>query len=242
MAAGALLLAVAAVPAASYVPDGGVLITGGPPMPNQSDLVRAFAPRAAVVPAFLLVFGLMGGWLLAGRMLAPLHRITDATRIAANGSLSHRIHLEAARTSSASSRTASTPCSRDSRRTTPNSKDLQPTPPTNCAPRWRSPRRCSTSPAATPTATPASWPNASAPSTPARSTTEALLLLELRRLAVLHLERVDLSPIAEEAAETLMPVAGKHGVTIHTSGRHLTVGSHALLLQMVTNLAYRHRP
>ena len=44
--------------------------------------------------AFLLVFGLLGGWLLAGRMLAPLTRITDATRIAATGSLSHRIQLE----------------------------------------------------------------------------------------------------------------------------------------------------
>ena len=44
--------------------------------------------------AFLLVFGLVGGWLLAGRMLAPLARITDATRMAATGSLSHRIELE----------------------------------------------------------------------------------------------------------------------------------------------------
>ena len=36
----------------------------------------------------------VGGWFLAGRMLAPLTRITDATRRAANGSLSHRIELE----------------------------------------------------------------------------------------------------------------------------------------------------
>ena len=43
--------------------------------------------------AFLLVFGLAGGWILAGRMLAPLTRITDATRMAADGSLSHRIRL-----------------------------------------------------------------------------------------------------------------------------------------------------
>jgi len=43
--------------------------------------------------AFLLVFGLVGGWLLAGRMLAPLARIADATRTAATGSLSHRIRL-----------------------------------------------------------------------------------------------------------------------------------------------------
>src|SRR3954466_5827773 len=46
---------------------------------------------------FLLVFGLVGGWLLAGRMLGPLDRITDATRIAATGSLSHRIRLSGRR-------------------------------------------------------------------------------------------------------------------------------------------------
>ena len=51
-------------------------------------------PTAAVVLAFLLVFGLAGGWVLAGRMLAPLARITDATRTAATGSLSHRIELD----------------------------------------------------------------------------------------------------------------------------------------------------
>jgi signal transduction histidine kinase len=45
------------------------------------------------VLAFLLVFGLVGGWILAGRMLAPLTRITGATRLAATGSLSHRIRL-----------------------------------------------------------------------------------------------------------------------------------------------------
>src|SRR5438046_10767067 len=46
---------------------------------------------------FLLVFGLLGGWFLAGRMLAPLTRITDATRMAATGSLFHRIDLEGRR-------------------------------------------------------------------------------------------------------------------------------------------------
>src|SRR5690242_2152536 len=61
---------------------------------SHADLLRDFAPIAAVVMAFLLVFGLVGGWLLAGRMLAPLARITDATRTAATGSLSHRIQLE----------------------------------------------------------------------------------------------------------------------------------------------------
>jgi two-component system sensor histidine kinase VanS len=43
------------------------------------------------------VFGLVGGWILAGRMLAPMTRITDATRVAASGSLSHRIRLSGRR-------------------------------------------------------------------------------------------------------------------------------------------------
>ena len=66
----------------------------GPAHPNRSDLLRAFVPKAAWMLVFLLAFGLLGGWLLAGRMLAPLTRITDATRLAAAGSLSHRIRLE----------------------------------------------------------------------------------------------------------------------------------------------------
>jgi two-component system sensor histidine kinase VanS len=52
---------------------------------SHGDLWRAFAPTAATVMAFLLVFGQLGGWLLAGRMLSPLTRLTDATRVAATG-------------------------------------------------------------------------------------------------------------------------------------------------------------
>lgn len=42
-------------------------------------VVREFAPTAAIVLAFLLMFGLAGGWILAGSMLAPLTRIAHAT-------------------------------------------------------------------------------------------------------------------------------------------------------------------
>src|SRR5204862_8049410 len=50
-------------------------------------------------------------------------------------------------------------------------------------------------------------------------------------------ERVDLSLIAEEAAEALLPLAEKHGVDIESYGDVApALGSHALLLQMVTNL------
>jgi two-component system sensor histidine kinase VanS len=50
---------------------------------------------------------------------------------------------------------------------------------------------------------------------------------------------VDLSLIAEEATETLLPFAEKRGLTIETSGDVApTFGSHALLLQMTTNLVH----
>ena len=86
MIAGGLLLATVWVFLLRYVPDHATF-GRGPFSPTRSDLMDAFAPRAAQALVFLLLFGLVGGWLLAGRMLAPLTRITDATRIAANGTL-----------------------------------------------------------------------------------------------------------------------------------------------------------
>jgi two-component system sensor histidine kinase VanS len=86
MLAGAVLLVVGYFSLSRGVHPGVVFVVR-----SHADLLRAFAPTAVIVLTFLLVFGLLGGWLLAGRMLAPLTRITDATRVAANGSLSHRI-------------------------------------------------------------------------------------------------------------------------------------------------------
>src|SRR5213592_4356512 len=88
MLAGVLLLAVGYVSLSRGVHPGVIFMVR-----SHADLLRDFAPIAVIVMAFLLVFGLLGGWLLAGRMLAPLTRITDATRTAATGSLSHRIRL-----------------------------------------------------------------------------------------------------------------------------------------------------
>src|ERR687885_888322 len=89
MLAGAVLLAAGYFSLSRGVHPGVIFI-----VQSHADLLRNFAPTAAIVMTFLLVFGLLGGWLLAGRMLAPLTRITDATRVAADGSLSHRIDLE----------------------------------------------------------------------------------------------------------------------------------------------------
>ena len=85
MLAGAVLLAAGYFSLSRGVHPGVIFMVR-----SHADLLRDFAPIAAVVMGFLLVFGLLGGWLLAGRMLAPLALITDATRVAANGSLDRK--------------------------------------------------------------------------------------------------------------------------------------------------------
>ena len=67
--------------------------------------------------------------------------------------------------------------------------------------------------------------------------TEALLLLSRADQRSFAQEQVDLSLMAEEATETLLPLAESRGVTIETSGEATTsIGSRALLLQLTTNL------
>jgi two-component system, OmpR family, sensor histidine kinase VanS len=69
--------------------------------------------------------------------------------------------------------------------------------------------------------------------------TEALLLLSRADQRSFNREHVDLSLVAEEATETLLPLAEKRGVTVETSGYAAqTIGSHALLLQLATNLVH----
>ena len=97
MVAGALLLAAVWVFLLRYVPEARRSSPTARPVLRHRPAVAISCTtslrRRPSLLVFLLVFGLLGGWLLAGRMLGPLTRITDATRIAATGSLSHRIRL-----------------------------------------------------------------------------------------------------------------------------------------------------
>ena len=69
--------------------------------------------------------------------------------------------------------------------------------------------------------------------------TEALLLLNRTDQKSFTKEAVDLSLIAEEATETLLPLAEKRNVAVEASGDVTpTTGSHALLLQMTSNLVH----
>jgi two-component system sensor histidine kinase VanS len=238
MVAGVLLLAVVWVFLLRYVPDRPIIALGF--VPNRSDLLDAFAPRAAAVLAFLLVFGLMGGWLLAGRMLAPLTRITDATRMAANGSLAHRIQLQGRRDEFRELADAfDTMLARLEAHIAEQQRFAA-----NASHELRTPL------AITQTLLDVARndPNRDngelvdrlhAVNTRAIDLTEALLLLSRANQRSFTREHVDLSLIAEEATETLLPLAEKHGLTIQTSGDITpTIGSHALLLQMTTNLLH----
>jgi two-component system, OmpR family, sensor histidine kinase VanS len=69
--------------------------------------------------------------------------------------------------------------------------------------------------------------------------TEALLLLSRADQRSFVPEPVDMSLIAEEATEMLLPFAAQHGASIDTSGDAApAIGSPALLLQMTTNLVH----
>jgi two-component system sensor histidine kinase VanS len=186
------------------------------------------------------VFGLAGGWLLAGRMLAPLTRITDATRLAATGSLAHRIQL---------------PGRSDEFRELADAFDgmlarLE----AHVAEQRRFAANASHE-LRTPLAITQALLDVArgdlgrdngelverlrAVNARAIDLTEALLLLSRADQRSFAREHVDLSLTAEEAAETLLPLAEKRGLTIETCGDvNPTIGSHALLLQLTTNLVH----
>jgi two-component system sensor histidine kinase VanS len=173
-------------------------------------------------------------------MLAPLIRITDATRMATSGSLSHRIRL---------------PGRTDEFRELADAFDtMLERIEANVGEQRRFAANASHE-LRTPLAITQTLLDV-ARSDPNRDTddlverlhsinnraidlTEALILLSRADQRSFSRVPVDLSLIAEEATETLLPLAEARGLTIETSGDMTpTIGSHALLLQIVTNLVH----
>jgi two-component system sensor histidine kinase VanS len=180
----------------------------------------------------------VGGWILAGRMLAPLARITDATRMAATGSLSHRIELEGRQDEFHELADAfDTMLARleahiaEQQRFAANASHELRTPlaiAQTLLDVARNDQNRNTAELVD---------RLHAVNTRAIDLTEALLLLSRADQRSFTREHVDLSLIAEEATETLLPLAEKRGLTVETSGNLTpTIGSHALLLQLTTNL------
>jgi two-component system sensor histidine kinase VanS len=237
MVAGALLLAVVWVFLLRYVPDvTGVRMLG----PDRSDLQRAFVPKAAWALAFLLIFGLGGGWLLAGSMLAPLTRIAHATRLAADGSLSHRIHMEGRADEFRELADAF-----DAMLTALEAQDAEQRRfAANASHELRTPLAITQALLDVARTDPDRDAHELIErlhhvNTRAIDLIEALLVLSRANQRSFIREQVDLSLLAEEATETLLPLAERHAVTVETAGDITpTHGSPALLLQMTTNLVH----
>ncbi|HEX4400210.1 MAG TPA: HAMP domain-containing sensor histidine kinase [Galbitalea sp.] len=237
--AGGVVLAAVGTYVLYGLPNGSFLIRGDF-LVNRTRIVDSFIPIAFVVFAFLLVFGLLGGWILAGRMLAPLARIARAARMASNGSLSHRIELEGRQDEFRElADTFDTMLTRLQAQVAEQQRFAA-----NASHELRTPL------AITQTLLDVARNDPDfdgrelverlhAVNARAIDLTEALLILSRSDQRSFVRETVDLSLIAEEAVETLLPLAEKHGVTIETSGEIThTVGSYALLLQLTTNLLH----
>lgn len=209
-------------------------------VPGRRDLVRAFAPAAAWSIALLLVVGVCGGWLLAGRMLAPLTKITDAARGVASGSFARRIQLAGRR---------------DELRELADAFDLMlDTVETHVAEQQRFAANASHE-LRTPLAITQSLLEVALRSserdhhadlnrllevnTRSREMTEALLLLSRAGHRVTNGDEVDLSLMCEQAVETLLPLAESHDVELSVTGEiALASGSPALLQQLTINLLH----
>ncbi len=201
---------------------------------------RVFGSAAVLVLGFLLVFGLAGGWLLAGRVLAPLDAIAQVTRRTDGGSLAHRIRL---------------PGRRDEFRELADALDSmldrlqahvdeQQRFAANASHELRTPQAimqtlldvAGNDPALV---TDELVARLHAVNARAIDLTEALLLLSRAQRESFAPEDVDLSLLAEGATETLLPLAEKNGVQLELSGIVSPMrGSSALLLQMTTNLLH----
>jgi two-component system, OmpR family, sensor histidine kinase VanS len=207
---------------------------------HSTDALHHGLLRSVIVLAIMTVVSIALGWLVAGRVLRPLRAMTATTRQISERNLNERLALagprdelkdladtidgllarlqahvaEQQRFAANASHELRTPLATtqailDVARNDPNRDDGE------------------------------LLDRLQAVNTRAIDLTEALLLLSRADQRSFIQEPVDLSLMAEEAAETLLPLADKRGVSIETSGNLTpTVGSSALLLQLVTNLVH----
>lgn len=248
MLAGFMVLAVVWVLLLRYGPEGAVttpegidpgrMMVNGDLLTALRLMVAVMLPTASLVMAFLLGFGLLGGWVLAGRMLAPLNQITQAVRLTSDASLSHRIRL---------------PGRQDEFRELADAYDgmlekleahvaEQQRFAANASHELRTPLAISQTLIDVARSDPDGdqgelIDRLHTVNLRAIDLTEGLLLLNRSDRRIFTSEPVDLSLLAEEAVETLLPLAEQRQVTLEVTGDPTrTVGAAALLLRMVTNL------
>jgi two-component system sensor histidine kinase VanS len=207
---------------------------------RHADDLHQLLVRSGIALAIMTVVSIAFGWLVAGRVLRPLRAMTASTRQISERSLHQRLALsgprdelkdladtidgllarleahvaEQQRFAANASHELRTPLAvtqtlLDVARTDPNRDDGE------------------------------LVERLHAVNTRAIDLTEALLLLSRANQRSFTREEVDLSLMAEEATEALLPLAEERGVTVETSGDTApAVGSRPLLLQLSTNLVH----
>ncbi|OJU41109.1 MAG: two-component sensor histidine kinase [Microbacterium sp. 69-10] len=246
--AGAFLLAGALIVGAgwvmmllrSYFPVLDEMLHAAIPSQYRQFLLDFLVPVSAGVLIALTGIGFAVGWFVAGRMLAPLERIGEVARLAAQGDLSRRVALEGRG---------------DEFRDLADVFDMmldrieaqvaeQQRFAANASHELRTPLAIMRTQLEVAQAD----PDRDADAVLARlhqvnghaiDLTEALLLLARADGQAFDRERVDLSLLAEEAVETLLPLAERRGIVIESaSDPGFVIGSPTLLQQLITNLLH----
>jgi two-component system sensor histidine kinase VanS len=207
---------------------------------RSTDALHQGLVRSVIVLAVMTVISIALGWLVAGRVLRPLRAMTASTRQISERNLHERLALSGPQ---------------DELKDLADTIDLllarleahvaeQQRFAANASHELRTP--LATTQALLDVAR--NEPNGDngelvqrlhAVNTRAIDLTEALLLLSRTDQRSFTRGPVDLSLLAEEATETLLPLAAERRVTIETSANPTpTVGSRPLLLQLTTNLIH----
>lgn len=207
---------------------------------------RVFVPAVITIFGVLLIIGLAGGWFLAGRMLAPMTRITEVARSSRAGHLGARVRMtDRSDEFSELADAVDIMLDRISAHVAEQERFAA-----NAAHELRTPLATTAAILAvarddpdrsTDPATARDLARLRVVNDRAVALTEDLLLLSRAgRIRPEEMEVVDLSLLAEEAEETLLPMAEAHGVDIIVEpvrdAEPLVTGSVILLGQLVVNL------
>ena len=223
-----------------FLPELDLLLHAVIPWQVRSFLSNSLAPVSVVVIILLVGIGFLWGWFMSGRMLAPLARIGEVARLVAQGDLSHRVALKG-RADEFHDLADAFDMMLD--RVEANMAEQQRFA-ANASHELRTPLAIMRTQLDVARADPERDVDAlidklDQANTRAIELTEALLVMARADGQSFERKRVDLSLLAEEALETLLPLIERRGIAVEVDSEPgFVVGSPALLLQLITNLLH----
>lgn len=225
-----------------FVPEGELRVKHGGWAPSRSDLIEIFVRYAGWAIACLVVLGLLGGWLLAGVVLTPLDRITQAARRARDGQFDQRIVLPGRRDELTDLADTFDEMLDRVQRTIDEERRFA----ANASHELRTPHTIIRTMVEVAQADPAGrdvdlvLQRIGATNDRAIAITEALLsLARAGRGGALGAQRVDVASLVAEAIEEAAPDAAARGIRIEASSEPAVVtGDRTLLARLAANLVH----